>query len=572
MGSSQSVVTALQTVLKQRDLKIAPRTLQNFMKEVDRVAPWYACSGSLTVASWNKLGKELDRKHAEGDLCLGTKAIWKLVKNCLEDEACHPAIIESQGTLEEVQDSMSETERSERMGARKRKDMSKKKGPPQEVKKGGEKEGSYHSPLNKSKKKKKPESSQYPAVELEALELDNSDSDTLDSSEEGGLEEEVARYEEKRYHPDRHRPLKTKMNVRPPPINPAGSRPSAPPPYELRLNTGTDSFLPLEERRKIQMAFPVFENAEGGRVHTPVDYNQIKELAESVRNYGVNANFTTLQVERLANFAMTPTDWQTTVKAVLPNMGQYMEWKALWYDAAQAQARVNATAGRSSGHLTKIVQGPQEPFSDFVARMTEAASRIFGDSEQAMPLIEQLVYEQATQECRAAIAPRKSKGLQDWLRVCRELGGPLTNAGLAAAILQTHRYRDLSNRKACFNCGRMGHLKKDCQAPERTRESKLCYRCGKGYHRASECGIMDSGADKSIISLHWWPKSWPTVVSSHSLQGLGYQSSPAISASALTWRDAEGKQGCFTPYVLPLPVNLWGRDVLQAMGMTLTNE
>lgn len=499
------------------------------------MAPWYACSGSLTVASWNKLGKELDRKHAEGDLHLGTKAIWKLVKNCLEDEACHPAIIESQGTLEEVQDSMSETERSERMGARKRKDMSNKKGPPQEVKKGGEKEGSDHSPPNKSKKKKKPESSLYPTVELEALELDNSDSDTLYSSEEGGLEEEVARYEEERYHPDRHRPLKTKMNVRPPPINPAGSRPSAPPQYELRLNTGTDSFLPLEERRKIQVAFPVFENVEGGRVHTPVDYNQIKELAESVRNYGVNANFTTLQVERLANFAMTPTDWQTTVKAVLPNMGQYMEWKALWYDAAQAQARVNATAedenqrqwtfemltgqgqhalnqtnyiwgvygqvsaaaikawkaltkrGESSGHLTKIVQGPQEPFSDFVARMTEAASRIFGDSEQAMPLIEQLVYEQATQECRAAIAPRKSKGLQDWLRVCRELGGPLTNAGLAAAILQTHRYRDLSNRKACFNCGRMGHLKKDCQAPERTRESKLCHRCGKGYHRASEC-------------------------------------------------------------------------------------
>ena len=68
--------------------------------------------------------------------------------------------------------------------------------------------------------------------------------------------------------------------------------------------------------------------------------------------------------------------------------------------------------------------------------MTEAAGRIFGDTEAAMPLIEQLIYEQATQECRAAITPRKSKGLQDWLKVCRELGGPLTNAGLAAAILQ----------------------------------------------------------------------------------------------------------------------------------------
>ena len=51
--------------------------------------------------------------------------------------------------------------------------------------------------------------------------------------------------------------------------------------------------------------------------------------------------------------------------------------------------------------------------------------QLFADLEQAAPLVEQLIYEQATQECRAAIAPRKNKGLQDWLRVCRELGGPL---------------------------------------------------------------------------------------------------------------------------------------------------
>ena len=48
---AQSVVNALQVVLKQRDLKIATRTLQNFVKEIDHVAPWYACSGSLTTAS-----------------------------------------------------------------------------------------------------------------------------------------------------------------------------------------------------------------------------------------------------------------------------------------------------------------------------------------------------------------------------------------------------------------------------------------------------------------------------------------------------------------------------------------
>jgi hypothetical protein len=32
----------------------------------------------------------------------------------------------------------------------------------------------------------------------------------------------------------------------------------------------------------MQQAFPVFEGAEGGSVHAPVEYIQIKELAESL--------------------------------------------------------------------------------------------------------------------------------------------------------------------------------------------------------------------------------------------------------------------------------------------------
>jgi hypothetical protein len=85
-------------------------------------------------------------------------------------------------------------------------------------------------------------------------------------------------------------------------------------------------------------------------------------------------------------------------------------------------------------------------------------------------------------------------------------------------------------------------------------------------------GILDTGADKSIISSHWWPKAWPITQSSHSLQGLGNQSCPTISSHSLSWQAPEGQTGRFTPYVLPLTVNLWGRDILQAIGMTLTNE
>ena len=64
---------------------------------------------------------------------------------------------------------------------------------------------------------------------------------------------------------------------------------SAPLPYVQRYHS--DSFIPKEEQRKMQQAFPVFERAEGGHVHIPVEYIQIKELAEAVRNYGVSANF-----------------------------------------------------------------------------------------------------------------------------------------------------------------------------------------------------------------------------------------------------------------------------------------
>ena len=385
--------------------------------------------------------------------------------------------------------------------------------------------------------------------------LSSSEADEEFSSEETDWEEEAAHYEKKGYQPGK---VLANQLRKPKAAGegqfadwPQGSRLQGPPyaespPCVVRQQCAerqcaerqcADSFIPREEQRKIQQAFPVFEGAEGGRVHAPVEYLQIKEIAESVRKYGTNANFTLVQLDRLAGMALTPADWQTVVKAALPSMGKYMEWRALWHEAAQAQARANAAAltpeqrdwtfdlltgqgaysadqtnyhwgayaqisstairawkalsraGETTGQLTKIIQGPQESFSDFVARMTEAAERIFGDSEQAAPLVEQLIYEQATKECRAAIAPRKNKGLQDWLRVCRELGGPLTNAGLAAAILQSqNRSMGRNDQRTCFNCGKPGHFKKDCRAPDKQGGTlTLCSKCGKGYHRADQC-------------------------------------------------------------------------------------
>ena len=482
-------------------------------------------------------------------------------------------VVKAGRILDEIQDNLSEVKRGERVGAKRKygtqnkyTGLSKGLEPEEKLRLGRNTWREIRRKRGKREKKKDQlaEVSRKRSLcsSLDGLgepALGSSESDDEFSSEETDWEEEAAHYEKKGYQPGK---VLANQLRKPKAAGegqfadwPQGSRLQGPPyaespPCVVRQQCAercaerqcaerqcADSFIPREEQRKIQQAFPVFEGAEGGRVHAPVEYLQIKEIAESVRKYGTNANFTLVQLDRLAGMALTPADWQTVVKAALPSMGKYMEWRALWHEAAQAQARANAAAltpeqrdwtfdlltgqgaysadqtnyhwgayaqisstairawkalsraGETTGQLTKIIQGPQESFSDFVARMTEAAERIFGESEQAAPLIEQLIYEQATKECRAAIAPRKNKGLQDWLRVCRELGGPLSNAGLAAAILQSqNRSMGRNNQRTCFNCGKPGHFKKDCRAPDKQGGTlTLCSKCGKGYHRADQC-------------------------------------------------------------------------------------
>lgn len=85
-------------------------------------------------------------------------------------------------------------------------------------------------------------------------------------------------------------------------------------------------------------------------------------------------------------------------------------------------------------------------------------------------------------------------------------------------------------------------------------------------------GLLDTGADRSIISKKDWPSSWPTNTADNTLQGLGMVTAPQVSAITLPWCDEEGHQGHFQPFVLQLPVSLWGRDILTQMDVTLTSN
>lgn len=85
-------------------------------------------------------------------------------------------------------------------------------------------------------------------------------------------------------------------------------------------------------------------------------------------------------------------------------------------------------------------------------------------------------------------------------------------------------------------------------------------------------GLLDAGADRSIIASKVWPRRWPLQSSSQTLQGLGYAKTPDVSSKELTWRTQEGQRGRVTPYVVDIPITLWGRDILTQMGMKLTTE
>uniref|UniRef100_A0A673U9C2 Retroviral nucleocapsid Gag protein p24 C-terminal domain-containing protein n=1 Tax=Suricata suricatta TaxID=37032 RepID=A0A673U9C2_SURSU len=357
-------------------------------------------TGHLTPGSWNKLGKDLERADSVGSLPPGVIGLWTVVNTCLQDpvEVFQSALRAAAEVLEEVKEL--------RLAIQ---------------------EGSASS----------------------------SDSDSCDDLET--ISKAVGAL---RVHPQPSAPT-------PPPYDPGGEKPAR---YAY---PGVWAQAPPSLG-----AFPVFQDPQGQRFHEPLEWKKVSQLAEAVRVYGHSAAFTLVQLESLHRFCMTPGDWQNLAKACL-TAGQYLDWKLLVIELAVEQAAANQrngqpawdvdmllgqgcfanqqtghpqvvydqinglctkawrmlpNKGQPGGNLTKILQGANESFSDFVARMVEAAGKVFGDVDTAMPLVKQLIYEQCTGDCRKAISPYKSKGLEVWMKICREMGGLLTNSGLAATV------------------------------------------------------------------------------------------------------------------------------------------
>ena len=75
--------------------------------------------------------------------------------------------------------------------------------------------------------------------------------------------------------------------------------------------------------------------------------------------------------------------------------------------------------GEPTGSYTKILQGPNETYADFLARLETAISHTVIGEKAKRQREKLLAYENANQECQRAIAPIRDTGtIFDYLKAC----------------------------------------------------------------------------------------------------------------------------------------------------------
>ena len=78
--------------------------------------------------------------------------------------------------------------------------------------------------------------------------------------------------------------------------------------------------------------------------------------------------------------------------------------------------------GEPIGSYTKILQGPNESYAGFLARLETAISHTVIREETKKQPEKLLAYENANQECQKSIAPICETGaIIDYLKACRNL-------------------------------------------------------------------------------------------------------------------------------------------------------
>nr|WEU84949.1 gag protein [Human immunodeficiency virus 1] len=218
------------------------------------------------------------------------------------------------------------------------------------------------------------------------------------------------------------------------------------------------------------------EAAEWDRLHPahagPIAPGQIREP----RGSDIAGTTSTLQEQ---------ITWMTTANPPVPVGDIYKRWIILGLNKIVRMY--------SPTSILDIKQGPKEPFRDYVDRFFKTLRAEQATQDVKNWMTDTLLVQNANPDCKTilrALGPGAS--IEEMMTACQGVGGPSHKARvLAEAMSQTNNaiMMQRSNFKGskrivkCFNCGKEGHIAKNCRAPRK----KGCWKCGKEGHQMKDC-------------------------------------------------------------------------------------
>nr|AJP76362.1 gag protein [Human immunodeficiency virus 1] len=144
--------------------------------------------------------------------------------------------------------------------------------------------------------------------------------------------------------------------------------------------------------------------------------------------------------------------------------------------------------------ILDIRQGPKEPFRDYVDRFFKTLRAEQATQDVKNWMTDTLLVQNANPDCKTilrALGPGAT--LEEMMTACQGVGGPghkarvlaeaMSQATKTNIMMQKSNFRGTRKIIKCFNCGKEGHLARNCRAPRK----KGCWKCGKEGHQMKDC-------------------------------------------------------------------------------------
>nr|ABF00847.1 gag protein [Human immunodeficiency virus 1] len=143
--------------------------------------------------------------------------------------------------------------------------------------------------------------------------------------------------------------------------------------------------------------------------------------------------------------------------------------------------------------ILDIRQGPKEPFRDYVDRFFKTLRAEQATQDVKNWMTDTLLVQNANPDCKTILRALGPGATLEEMTACQGVGGPSHKARvLAEAMSQTNSANIMMQRSnfkgakrtvKCFNCGKEGHIARNCRAPRK----KGCWKCGKEGHQMKDC-------------------------------------------------------------------------------------